>query len=157
MSSCKAAWGEGEPLAVAEAETWAFLYRQPIPAWLERAVFDLAIGRRSKSQAKRLRNAAIQMARYSTVRDLKVGIPGLYDPITAETPWERIYAMASEGLAGSRAAGSADTMKKAYQNVRRDLKKGRGGKYFTLKDRRLADMPGPNRGSAKRRDRARAK
>jgi hypothetical protein len=52
MMQCKAAWREGEPLAVAEAQTRTHIYQQTIPAWLERAVVELAMVRRTKQQAK---------------------------------------------------------------------------------------------------------
>jgi hypothetical protein len=76
MAQCESAWREGEPLAVAEAQELTCLYRQPIPVWLGEAVVQLAVKRRTKKQAKRHREAQKNFARYSLVRDLKVGIPG---------------------------------------------------------------------------------
>jgi hypothetical protein len=136
LEQCEAAWREGEPLAVAEALTWIYLYRQPVPKWLEEAVVALAIGRRTKQQAKHLLEANIRVLRYQTVRDLKVGIPGRYGPSNADRSWEETYEKAAEILRGTRVAGSSATMKADYMQVRRDYRAGRHGKYFFLKDYR---------------------
>jgi hypothetical protein len=149
MAECEAAWRGGEPLAVAEASTWAWLHRQPHPAWLEQATIDVIVGRRSKSQAKRYLENQIRMARYQKVRALKVGWAGarcgtapdgrevrtLVKPAESIT-WDEAYARASELLEGTMAAGSAATMKADYSRVQRDLNAGRYYKYFELKDRR---------------------
>jgi hypothetical protein len=49
-------------------------------------------------------------------------------------------------LEGTLAGGDDDTMKRAYDKVKRDLKAGRGGKYFVLKDWRYRNngKPDPN-------------
>jgi hypothetical protein len=150
MASCEAAWREGEILAVAEAAEWSRQFRQPIPAWLADAVVEFAVKRRSPAQAKRHRAAQTDLARYMLVRDLKVGIPGVYEP-TADLTWEKAYAEASRMLDGTLAKGSEDTMKRAYEDVKNDLKAGHSGKYFMLKDWRYrlngkpdeAEMPKP--------------
>jgi hypothetical protein len=143
IAQCEAAWRGGEPLAVAEATTWTYLYRQPIPEWLERAIVELAIGRRTKEQAKRYLEAGKRMARYMAVRDLKTGMPGHYDPI-ADVTWEEAFQLAAERLVGTSMAGSAETMKADYAKVKRDLKAKRSGKYFILKDWRYRNNGRPD-------------
>lgn len=138
MEQCEAAWREGEQLAIAEAVTCTHIYRQPIPKWLEQAVVELAIGRRTAKQAKRYTEAEIRLQRYMTVRDLKLDIDfskGTVRRIT-DISWDGAYEKAAEMLAGTQAAGSADTMKADYRRVQCDLKTGHSGKYFNLKDRR---------------------
>ena len=145
LVQCEAAWREGKSLAVAEAQELTRFYRQPIPAWLGEAVVELAVKRRTKKQAKRHLEAQKNFARYSLVRDLKVGIPGLYEPAAALT-WPDAWNEASRLLEGTLAKGDEDTMKRAYADVKRDLTAGRSGKYFTLKDWRYRNngKPDPN-------------
>jgi hypothetical protein len=137
LARCEAAWREGEPLAIAEAATLSSLHRQPIPKWLEQAIIELAAKRRTPAQAKRCEEARKDWIRYTVVRDLKLGIPGIYKPI-AKLSWDDAYAEASRVLQGTPAAGEESTMKRAYAAVRGDLGKGRHGKYFPLKDKRAA-------------------
>jgi hypothetical protein len=135
MAPCERAWRAGEPLAVAEATTWTHIHRQQIPKWLEQAVVELARGRRSQRQAKQHVEARIRLQRYMTVRDLK-----------ERFSWPEAYEKAADLLKRKVAAGSADTMKADYCKVQRDLKAGRSGKYFQLKDYRyrLNGDPDPN-------------
>jgi hypothetical protein len=93
------------------------------------------VRRRTKAQAKRQREAQKSFARYTLVRDLMLGIPGLY-PKAADITWPEAYVEASRLLKGTLAGGDEDTMKRSYADVRRDLKNGRGGKYYVLKPTR---------------------
>jgi hypothetical protein len=139
LAACEAAWREGEPLAVAMAQTLTHHHRQPPPAWLEQAVVDLAIGRRSDKQAQRHAESGIHLMRYMTVRDLKIGTPsssGRYIPPAVRMTWDDAYNQAAEMLAGTPGAGAASTMKKSYAKVRSELDAGHSGRFFTLQDRR---------------------
>jgi hypothetical protein len=148
LALCEAAWREGEPLAAAEAATLSHLYRQPIPAWLERAIVELAMARRSGRQAKRHIESRIHLGRYEAVRDFKAGalIREADNKVRQLPPqsWPEAYDMAAEMLAGTPMAGDAETMKASYCRVRRDLNARRFGKYFTLKDWRYANNGKPN-------------
>lgn len=150
MTACEAAWRErGDPLVVSDATSWTHVHRQPIPAWLEQATVELAMARRSDDQAKRHVEAGIHLVRYRTVRDLKVGTPGQngrYIPPAVGMTWPEAYEQAAEMLAGTPAEASAETMKADYAKVRRDLKAGHAGKYFTLKDRRYSRNGKPDLG-----------
>jgi hypothetical protein len=137
LAACEAGWLAGEVFAAAEAIGWVHIYRQPVPKWLWDAVTELAINRRTKAQASRYEEAQKDWARYSLVRDLKLGIPGIYKPI-AEISWDDAYAEAARVLKGTFAKGSENTMKSKYAAVKNDLKNGRHGKYFPLKDERAA-------------------
>ena len=127
MRKCEAAWREGEPLAVAEAVTLTYFYRQPPQAWLEQAVVNLAIGGRTKQQAKRHLADNIKFFRFQAVRDLHA----------SGYSWEVAYEIAAERLAKTSMAGSAVTMKADYAKVMRDFKAKRFGKYFILRDKRF--------------------
>jgi hypothetical protein len=144
MAQCESAWRKGELLAVAEAAVRSQLYRQPIPAWLADAIVELAVKRRTPKQAKQYREAQKDLARYILVRDLKVGIPGHYEPI-ADLTWEEAYAEASCMLEGTLAKGGEDTMKRAYEDVRNDLKAGHSGKYLCSRigDTATTESPTP--------------
>jgi hypothetical protein len=132
LSACRLAWEQAhEPLALAEAVTWLHLHRQPIPKWLEEAIVTLAIGGRSKQQAKRYQDAMTRMARFAAVRDRKVGIPGIYEPTAKHLSWEKTLGDVAE----AQGCGE-ENVKATYKTVRRDLKARRHGVYFILKDRR---------------------
>jgi hypothetical protein len=91
----------------------------------------LAIGGRSKQQAKRYQDAMTRMARYTSVRDQKVGIPGTYEPTAKHLSWGETLGDVAEAQGCSEA-----TVKVSYEKGRRDLKARRHGEYFMLKDRR---------------------
>lgn len=57
----------------------------------------------------------------------------VHTAVTAGHSWESAYAWASEQLATTPAAGSAETMRKDYQTVRKELAGGRGNKYYSLR------------------------
>ena len=119
MKSCEAGWrATGDPWAVAEAHTLTLLHRQVPPAWLDDAVWALAVKRRTKAHAKRAQEAAIRLMRYEAVRDAH-GLDGL--------SWEEAYEHATEILADTPAAAGPDTMRKVYATVKKHLKKGRWG------------------------------
>src|SRR5512139_1447883 len=68
MRSCEAGWrATGDPWAVAEAHTLTLLHRQVPPAWLDDAVWALAVKRRTKAHAKRAQEAAVRSMRYHAV------------------------------------------------------------------------------------------
>ena len=133
LAACEAGWREtADPLAVSEAQVLVHLHRQPLPRWLTEAVMMLATDRRGKAHAKRALDAAVDTLRYQTVRDAKAerragNLQG------RKVSWEQAYGRAADVLAGTYAAGSATAMKRSYQKVVRDLRAGRGGRYFTPK------------------------
>jgi hypothetical protein len=74
------------------------------------------------------------MRRYQTLRDLKVGIAGVYRPTAGNLSWEEAREETSRLLKGTSAEGAASTVKSSYELVRNDLQAGRSGEYFMLKD-----------------------
>jgi hypothetical protein len=134
LAACEAGWrATGDPAAVGEAVIYVHLHRQPLPRWLAEAVAMLADDRRGDAHAKRGLEAAADSLRYQAVRDAKAGrmAGGLKDK--GKVSWETAYGRAAEVLAPTFARGSADTMKRSYQKVKRDLRDGRGGLYFAPK------------------------
>jgi hypothetical protein len=125
MQSCEAGWREtGDPWAVAEAHTLTVLHRQSPPAWLDDAVWILAVNRRTATHAKGAHEAAIRFMRYEAVRDAH-DLDGL--------SWDRACAHAVKVLAGTAAAAKFGRMWKSYKKVKRHLREGHGGRYFTPK------------------------
>jgi hypothetical protein len=128
LRDCEIAWREtGEPLAVAEAMTWTFLYAQTPAEWLEEAVVTLAVGRRTPEQAERHREVMRHAERYCRVRDLR------REGLTKDEALDR----AAEELEAARA-----TIEKSYAQVRKDFSTGiecAKAKYFPIKDKRYLD------------------
>ena len=125
MKDCEAGWlATGDPSPVAEAQTLTRVHRQVIPAWLDDAVSSLANKRRTKKHAKRELEARIRFMRYKAVRDAHER-DGL--------SWEKAKEHAVKVLVNTEAVGSSETMWDAYKQVKKDLKEGRSGLYFTPK------------------------
>lgn len=122
MGNLEAFWKATEdPIAVSEAHTLTLIYRQVSPLWLDEAIYRLADQRRSKNHPKRVREAVIRSSRYMAVRDAKKR--GL--------TWPEAYEAAERSCASNSAtAGTWETMRRAYMDVKADLKAGRGGLYF---------------------------
>ena len=125
MKNCRDGWlATEDPWAVTEAHFLTMIHRQVSPLWLDEAIHNLADKQRTKAHAKRAREASIRLLRYSAVRDAK------RDGMT----WEASYAEAERVWASNpQVAATADVMRKAYVAVKKDLKAGRGGRYFTPK------------------------
>jgi hypothetical protein len=134
MRGCERGWrATGDPLAISEAVTLTFLHRQPLPAWLDEAVWALANARRHGGHSKREREAFIRSQRYQAVRWAQRDGMNL----------EKAYVEASRILADTKAGGTPEVMADAFQAVRRDLKEGRGGLYFTRqRQNRKPPQPG---------------
>lgn len=121
MARCERGWrATRDPAFIAEAKTWSHFHRQPDPLWLSEAVIELCAKRRTKGYKTRVHNAAIRQMRFEAVRDA----------VRDGMLWKAAYAEAVEELANTRAAGKWPTMKKAYDNVMRDRKNGRGDRYL---------------------------
>jgi hypothetical protein len=134
LAACEAGWREtGDPAAVGEAAILVHSHRQPLPRWLTEAVVMLATNSRGKDPAKRALEAAADSLRYQAVRDAKAGRRAGDLKGREKVSWEAAYGRAAEVLAPTFARGSADTMKRSYQKVKRDLREGRGARYFTPK------------------------
>jgi hypothetical protein len=121
MAACEAGWrATGDPAFVGEALTYLWSYRQPPPSWLHEAGWKLVTGRRTKGDATRAFNTTVRWMRYEAVRDAK----------RTDLTWQDAYERAAEVLAETRAAAKAATMEAAYKEVAKDLREGRGTRYF---------------------------
>jgi hypothetical protein len=122
MKSCEAGWRDSkDPWAVSEAHTLTSICRQVSPAWLDEAVYLLACKRRTKIYPKRAQEASVRLTRYWAVRRA----------LARGFSWEDAYDEAVRMLDGDRMERAGrDMMATAYKDVTKDLKAGRGGKYF---------------------------
>jgi hypothetical protein len=127
MAACKTAWETtDEPLAVAEALTLVYLFRQTLPAWVEAAAVSVIIDKRTANEARRHRNSMVHMWRYMYVRGFRErGIP-----------LEEAAERARKVLKGTEIFAAAATIIDSYWKVRHDIEAGRQGEYFFLKDPR---------------------
>jgi hypothetical protein len=124
MKSCEAGWrATGDPWVVAEAHTLTRNYRQVPSDWVDEAVCLLACKRRTKVFAKRALEASHRFSRYRIVHEARKR--GLKRDDALD------YAVAA--LAGTMTAAKRDEIEKAYKDVRKDIKAGRFGRYFTPK------------------------
>ena len=135
MPQCEAGWrATGDPWAVSQAHTLTRLHRQVAPLWLDDAVFGLAARRRTRAHDKRAHEAEVRLMRYMAVRDAHA--EGL--------SFEKAYVHAAKALPLWNPAiprVSANTMRLTYQTVKKDLKAGRGGRYFKPFPRGLTVSP----------------
>jgi hypothetical protein len=136
LARCQRAWRAGEKLAVAEALTLTFFYRQTIAPWLEEAAISVLVARRTKADVKQYRQRMIDYARWAEVecfhRPTNQGGGGL--------TWVAAYGAAAKRLAGTAAQGGPDCMAKSYKTVARARREKRGARYFMLKDKRYRGL-----------------
>jgi hypothetical protein len=125
LARCEAGWrATSDPLFVREALLLTYLHRQLSLLWPIEPACDLIAGQRTKGDHTRAYNAAIRRMRYEAVRDARGG-----GPKHGGLSWEKAYKRAAEVLAPTRAAAEPSTMKMHYNEVKSDLKNGRGGLY----------------------------
>jgi len=135
MKACEVAWRTtDEPLAIAEAITLVYLFRQSMPAWVEAAAVSIIIEKRTDNQARRHRESMKHMWRYMSVHGFrKRGIP-----------LGEAAARAQEGLKGTDICAAVDTIIDSYWKVRHDIEAGRQAEYFFLKDPRYFSADDPD-------------
>jgi hypothetical protein len=123
MMLCEAGWRRTEdPVFIIEACEIAWEQQQVMPEWLVKAIYILAMGRRTKAHMKAARAATAHVMRYLTVRDAHE-LEGL--------SWERAKERAAEIMADV----SAETCYRSYKAVARDVRANRGGLYVTASGR----------------------
>jgi hypothetical protein len=123
MQHCKAAWRTTEdPLVIAEALANVFLFRQPLPAWVEAAAVSIVIGQRTAEHARNHREATQHLWRHACFQ--KVYKPG---EISQRKAAERV----KEILNGTGIANvEPEEIIKSWKQVREDLAAGLQAKYF---------------------------
>jgi hypothetical protein len=131
LAACEKAWRAGLLLAVTKGLEICRLYRQPPPGWIVGAVAKVVKERMTKFERRRYRQDLIHYERFDAVRELRERrheLAKLGDNRGAS--WERAYDAVSDLLKGTRAAGSADTVKASYQYVQTEFKAGRAGRFM---------------------------
>jgi hypothetical protein len=136
MAACETAWrAADEPLAVAEALTLVYLFRQTMPAWVEAAAISIIIDQRTAKQARRHRESMRHMWRYMYVHGFR----------RRDIPLRQAAERTLEVLKGTNiACVTVDEIIASYWKVRRDIKAGRQLEYFFLKDPRYLDADDPD-------------
>jgi hypothetical protein len=122
LAHCRRAWEvTQDPLAVSQATSWTFHYRQPIEPWLEEAVVALAVKVRTPAQAKRHRDGIEDVDRYIFVRDA----------VASGMTWEDAKQAAAEQL-----GVSDEAIAKSYKRVKRRFRELHPSRYqyLTLAD-----------------------
>lgn len=124
LRRCEVAWRAGMSDAVIDAIALCERHQIPPPKWLCAAVRDLA--RRADRFAKRRRQDLIDYERYDAVVELRKrkGEAGL------ENTWDEHFALVSEYLSGTPAAGGPDAIEKSYKKVRRLINSDQAARYY---------------------------
>jgi hypothetical protein len=128
MAACETVWrATEEPLAVAEALTLVYLFRQTLPAWVEAAAVSIIIDQRTAKQARRHRESMRHMWRYMYVHGFR----------KRNIPLREAAERAQAVLKGTGIASvTVDEIIESYWKVRHDIEAGRQAEYFFLKDPR---------------------
>jgi hypothetical protein len=126
LAACRRAWeATQDPLAVAEAITWAHHFRQPIEIWIEEAAVRALVRVRSKASHRKHRENMLHFERWRTVRDLVES--GQCESVE-EAVGETVTILEQLGRVVDE-----ETVKRFYKKVRRDMLAQRGDRYFYLK------------------------
>jgi hypothetical protein len=126
MTRCQNAWQAGVSLAVSDAIWWCRFHQCPPPEWLDIAVATVVNQRRSKAEAKRHLDDMAHYARWDLVKELREQKP--FGPLSWDDCYEKVAMLERTE---DTASGGSDAVKRSYILVENDMRKGRGGKYFT--------------------------
>jgi len=99
--------------------------QKPPPSWLDEAVTQIVAARRTKEEAQRYLFDMVHYCRWDAVTELRS---------RASVTWDAAFKRVAELFAGTNMAGTADTIKKSYKIVERDMREGCGAKYFVSVD-----------------------
>jgi hypothetical protein len=131
VDQCRATWHEtGDPLALAEAQTWIHLYWQPIPPWLEAALVEALVGLRTPQQSRDHRNDMRHWHRWRCIKACKAN----------GATWNQACEQAAQMCGALGDVVDAETVRKSYDKVRRSMRNGHAARYRTLKDRRYRHL-----------------
>jgi len=139
---CERAWRDGSTVALQDAVSVCRQYRRALPDWASEAI-SAALGAAQKGGVKRRRGERTpatahrenikHYARWDAVREIRDRLDELAD---IASTWEETYGAAADILAGTAAAGSAETMKASYQLVEATMRAGKAAGRFYLPMRR---------------------
>jgi hypothetical protein len=132
MAACESAWRAGNLLAVLDAVASSAQLRQPPPAWLIEAVSALVDLRMTPHERRRHEQDLIHYTRWDAVKELRARRRDLFkqDDDGRGMTWEKARAAVSVLLEGTAAAGGEDAIKASYDLVEREMREGRGGRFF---------------------------
>jgi hypothetical protein len=120
-------WLAGDVLAVSRGITDCWLFKQPPPFWLLKAISSLCHGRMSDGEIHDCSTMNTHYQRWKAVKLVRGRHPkdprNYKDPVQGDAVW----AEAAKLVAGTEAEGIPDTMKKSHALIRRG-----GGARITL-------------------------
>jgi len=130
-------------VGLSKAIRYCDAYKVPLRAWMVKAIQSILVDQMSPhvTRKKMGRNAKIgtearanlrHYRRWATVRELHERKEELLkeDPDFPKT-WPDVYEAAAEILKNTSAKGSPDTIAASYKRVQKDMRDGKGGRYFS--------------------------
>jgi uncharacterized NAD(P)/FAD-binding protein YdhS len=109
MVDWEARWRAGDATAIELALMQCWQQQQAPPVWLVGAVHELVKARTDGAEKRARKEFDRHVMRWMTVLQAKPG-----------RTWTEAYEAAAAWLAGSFAAGEADTMRGSYQKIQSD-------------------------------------
>jgi hypothetical protein len=139
MAACEKAWRQtGDAAAYMEATTWSWSHRQPIPTWLHNAILKSGVALRTPQQIKDANTRHEHHTRYRAVMDARYDYvrveDGRYKLVVRRNNKGRPVSLQKAYEAAAVICKCEWPMvKRSYRQVRADLDRGFGGRYFIMK------------------------
>ena len=139
LATCERAWRESSlGLIVVDAVEICASYGRPPPRWVIEAVASLADAGMTQSEKNRRQQDTIDLMRWEAVKELRERRKELYHQMGDDRghTWDNAYAAVSEMLERTPAACGEDAVKTSYKYVEREMREGRGARFY-IADPRL--------------------
>jgi hypothetical protein len=152
LAACAKAARGGLKLALLDALVLCASHRRPFPGWLVEELVQLVDSSISPFDKKRRRQDMVHFTRWDAVMELcdrRDEFDRRGDD-RART-WEKRYAAVSDLFEGTPAAGEPATIKDSYQFVEREIRDGRGWRFYRA-DPRIDPTSDPHALTAPRQE-----
>jgi hypothetical protein len=135
LGSAQRAWKQGNERGLRQALLLCERFHRPLPRWATAGLLSLLDGEKAvKNWTGRHARAATASAedmkhftRWDAVREMRDRQPEL---ASIASTWDATYAAVAELLEGSEAAGTEETIARSYKLVQREMRAGRGGRFY---------------------------